>query len=411
MSNELQTNQAAPQSPGREFRTSIIKSQDQYLGMIEDQFLKHRIVFTEYKKTCVLNALTSINEVLKKAGISFSAPDLDQSSLSGILQTVAALNLNAGAEPREVYFQLRNEKQGDKFVKKIEMGIEGNGNDALLRNFGVNVDKVSNPWLVREEDDFEYPSYDGFDMTPPKWTPKGVGKFVRIVYAIRLKDGSAEYLIQEREDVKANLMAHISNNLMNVTFGICAKRFGATAEQLAQIDAKKKAITDLAKSLSLEDALDCEELSKWISPAWTEPQSREQMIIRKMRNNAVKKYPKDFGSMFASSAYSQMDDTYDGVIKDVTEQTTQELIDTDGEAKTIPETSSAPIKDVTPPLAADPKKSKPAAPITPPKIHPQPTAPDIDTDNESEADRTVERDLENYIAGPGGFDDLEEPNF
>ncbi|MEI7808694.1 MAG: hypothetical protein WCJ07_09450, partial [Verrucomicrobiota bacterium] len=56
---------------------------------------------------------------------------------------------------------------------------------------------------------------------------------------------------QEREDVKANLMAHISNNLMNVTFGIAKKRYDATPEQQAQIDAKKKAIEDFDAALPI----------------------------------------------------------------------------------------------------------------------------------------------------------------
>ena len=44
--------------------------------------------------------------------------------------------------------------------------------------------------------------------------------------------------------------------------------------------------------MSLDDILDSQEYQSYISPAWKSPQSRESMIVRKMRNNIVKKIPK-----------------------------------------------------------------------------------------------------------------------
>ena len=43
------------------------------------------------------------------------------------------------------------------------------------------------------------------------------------------------------------------------------------------------------KTMSLDDILDSQEYQSYISPAWKSPQSRESMIVRKMRNNIVKK--------------------------------------------------------------------------------------------------------------------------
>lgn len=40
-----------------------------------------------------------------------------------------------------------------------------------------------------------------------------------------------------------------------------------------------------------------------ISPAWKSPQSREEMIIRKMKNNCTKKYPKDFKNSYVAATY------------------------------------------------------------------------------------------------------------
>jgi hypothetical protein len=191
------------------------------------------------------------------------------------------------------------------------MGIEGDGFDSLVSRFGRDVKKVYPHWLVREDDDFKYPRYAGIGVTPPEWQPKGTGKVVRVVYPIQSTDGSVEYYISERADVKKNLIAHISNNMMNETFGVCADRYKATEEQKVQIAEKKREVLNKAKELDLDALLDSTEFDKFISPAWKEEQSRESMIIRKMRNNIVKKVPKDFGSSFVDEIYNEnSDETY-----------------------------------------------------------------------------------------------------
>lgn len=310
-----------------DFKTGLVKAQDTYLKMIDDQFSSHGMHMSDYQKTCAMNAIYAIQSVLDKTGGKFSDSDFDQTSLTGILKTVAALELNASATPREVYFSIRKEKRGDLWIKKLEMGIEGDGNDALLRRFGVDVKKVGRPWLVREGDDFTFPTHNGFEVTPPVWIESGNGPIVRVVYPVLLSDGSAEFLIQEREDVRANLLAHLSNNLMNETFGIAKSRYDANVEQKKQIDAKKKELLTVAKGLTMEGILDNEALQEFISPAWTEPQSREQMIIRKMRNNAVKKYPKDFGSSFVSESYNGMDESFRDAQSEIDANANKELKD------------------------------------------------------------------------------------
>lgn len=109
----------------------------------------------------------------------------------------------------------------ENITKEIELGIEGDGNDAILRQFGVNVKKVHPVWKVREGDIFSYPKHRGLETVPPEWEEVGQSlKVVRVVYPVEMNDGSVEYLIAERESVKTNLFAHIRNNLMNETFGL-----------------------------------------------------------------------------------------------------------------------------------------------------------------------------------------------
>lgn len=290
------------------FITAASNAEKSIVTSIIDQLENRNIRLDEYSKECAINAVSAINNMLYTAGLNWNSPNLDPSNYQDVIKKVAVQKLNAAASNREVYFQFRSVKIGNDWKKMIEVGIEGDGNDAILRNFGVDVEKVYPYWAVREGDIFQYPSFDGLNVTPPKWTPKGGGKVVRVVYPIKLKSGVVDYRIAEREDVVRNLHAHIMNNMMNETFGICADRFKATAEQKTQIEAKKSELKAKIKDLPLDELLDFPDIQPWISPSWSEPHSREAMILRKMRNNAIKKFPKDFGSAYALDAYNQLTD-------------------------------------------------------------------------------------------------------
>lgn len=343
----------------KQYTTALAKVNETYLPLITHQIEGNGIKFDEYAKNCVLHAISAINATLDKAGVAWDNPQLDQSNMTSVLLQVASLQLNASAQPREVYFQIRNVKVGDnKWKKQIEMGIEGDGNDAILARFGRGVKEVKPFWVVRSGDRFEYPKFKGLEMEPPVWEPTGQGDIVRVVYPVIMTDNTVHFYIAERADVARNLAAHVSNNLMNETFGICADRYKATAEQKKKIDAKKAEIMAKVKEKGL-DALDDPELQDYISPAWTEPQSRETMILRKMRNNIVKKIPKDFGSAFINMAYeTATDDAYHDAQAEVEENQgsgpvididpdTGEVLDGATEPDALPEPEPAAAEQTT----------------------------------------------------------------
>lgn len=293
----------------KQFSTVLANASDAYLPLIERQLEGHSIKFNEYSKRCVLNAIAAINQCITNAGISWNDKSLDQSNLTQVLLNVASLELNPSAEPAECYFQIRNVKRKveggkDEYKKVIEFNIQGDGYDAILARFGRGVKKVYPFWVVRENDYFEYPQYDGLQCTPPKWSPTGGGNVVRIVYPVLFDDNTIQFYIGEKEEVKKNLLAHINNNLMNETFGIAESRYKATPDQLAKINKKKDDLKRKAKTIGF-GALDDEELAPYISPSWKEDFSRESMIIRKMRNNVVRKIPKDFGNSAIMESYSE----------------------------------------------------------------------------------------------------------
>ena len=292
----------------KEFTTALSQWSNEVTGLVRRDYESVGVTFDEYSRTCAMNAMTSIFHLVQQTDKA-SLNQMDTSNLREVVAQAASLKLNANAVPRECYFQLRNKKIGDKYVKVVEMGVEGNGNDAMLRNFGVEVKTVYPCWLVKEGDEFTYPKRKGMKMEPPEWEEKGLSnKVVRVVYPILLNDGTEQYLIAERDGVKVNLFAHIKNNLLNETFGLAESSYKATPKQKEQIKAKKEEVfAELRKCETVDEMLACEVARPYMSPAWLD--TPESMIIRKMRNNAIKNFPKDMNSI-ANRSMLELDDTY-----------------------------------------------------------------------------------------------------
>ena len=322
------------------FKSQLAKINDTYMPQIESQLRGNGINMTEYQRTVTINAISAINELLSKEGLNIG--EIDQSNVTQTLMNVAALQLNAMATPREVYFITRNQPRGKgksaPKAKVIEMGIEGDGNDAILSRFGRNVKTVHRHWEVREDDDFTYPGYSGIEVTPPTWGPKGTGKVVRVVYPIEYNDGQVEYFIAEREDVKANLIAHIINNSMYNGMGITNDTYNATFDEKKKIAAKKDEMKKRISDLTLDKILEDPEINEFglISPAWKDPQSQETMLIRKMRNRIVKKIPKDFSNAYVQSIAESTEDDFNErqylrkeaeIIEEVEQNANQEVLD------------------------------------------------------------------------------------
>ena len=169
--------------------------------LVTRDFEQNGVQYDEYSKQCAMNAMSAIYQLVQNTDKT-DMNNLNTSNLREVVAQCASLKLNANAMPREVFFQLRSKQVGGQWVKMVEMGVEGDGNDALLRQFGNNVDTVYPVWLVKEGDDFTYPRRRGIEIEPAEWTPKGLSdKTVRVVYPVKLKDGTIEYLIAEREPV------------------------------------------------------------------------------------------------------------------------------------------------------------------------------------------------------------------
>lgn len=308
------------------YTTSLSNWTNTFTGLVQRDFAECGVRYDDYSKECGMNAMVGIYNLIKDNGADPSSVDPD--SIRAAVGQAAGLKLNANAYPSECYFQIRKKKVGNAWVQQVEMNLQGSGNDALLRQFGSGVEEVYPVWIVKQGDDFVYPRYVGIETTAPEWTPKGKSdKIDKIVYPVQVR-GKIQYLIAERESCRVNLFAHIRNNLMNETFGICENRYKASPEQKKQIQAMKEAIYDaLRQCETVDDMLACPEARPYISAAWLE--STESMIERKLRNNAIRKFPKNYDAM-AKRSYIQTDEVYRSSIEEIEEN--QNSIDFEVEA-------------------------------------------------------------------------------
>lgn len=302
---EKKKNELTTQS--NSFKTALVKTSETYTTMLATSFQEMALEFTPYKKVCALNAVFKMDELLRAEGLEWKS--INQANVTQILEQITLLDINVSASPREGYVILRKDKQQDgAYICKFEFGIEGNGNDALLRKYGVDIKDVKGPFVVREGDEFTYPYFDGEKMNPPTWKPNSYyKKAIKVFYIVTKTDGSKEYLISEREEVVKNLQAHISNNLMwvpeNLKNPILDKIANMSLEQILEDKTIRK--------VTYKDSYGKDKTTTVISSAWGAAHSSEEMIIRKMKNNATKKYPKDFSSSFIGKAYEDTFEDYD----------------------------------------------------------------------------------------------------
>lgn len=184
----------------------------------------------------------------------------------------------------QVFVDVRDEwKDKVKTGKKtLAATVQGTGLENMVRRFGVGVKSLHGPYIVHDGDEFAMPCFDGTKMTPPVLKPKldsDSKKALMVYYLIEKNDGTTEMASASRETVARNLGAAILNaSLKN-------KEKVDRDALMAKIDGK-----------SLDELLADNYLASFISPAYRSPSSREQMIVTKMRKNALLHYTRDLGA-------------------------------------------------------------------------------------------------------------------
>ena len=275
---------------------------------IEQTLKESGCELTPYGKKCAINVIAGVIAFLKEQGKDVKDVNITLLRLS--IQNVALTELNYAAIPAEIYFDLR----GDVLTVKPQ----GAGNEKLTRTYGVDVSSISMPWLIREGDDFTLPSYDGETCVPPKWTRKSLDKkVIAVCYMVKKTDGSTEWLISGREEVAGNLIAQIRQNALykfNKKDKDGKTIFSKYGKPLVDTEARDK-FYDSLNDRKLDDLLSDPNLKEFINPTYTSGGSKESMIIRKMKNNALKLYPKEYDNSLQKEAVASMFEEDDKSIK------------------------------------------------------------------------------------------------
>ena len=282
---------------------ALYTNQKAFIQELESIAVSSGVGYTEYGKKCMVNAYAALLSVCNQQQIQLK--DFDGALLRTAFQNIGYTELNFAAN--ECYFDIRKVYEGEgqnKTLKgySIKANPQGVGNEKLTRKYGVGVKKLHTCWLIREKDKFILPSYNGLKRTDPIWERDIANlnnKVVMVVYPIELKDSEfVEYLIATRESVKSNLVAHIRQNMLYKIFG------KQRDDKYAELDAD-------AEKMTLDEMLSSDKWRDWINPNWLSSSSRESMIIRKMQNNALNKYPKEYDSNAIKEAVQSMNEDFD----------------------------------------------------------------------------------------------------
>jgi len=302
---------------------------------IKSDYGKINLAPDEYSLQCGQDAITALVDAVE------GSKDIDNALLSDpafrenlrtIVRNCAALKLSPAHN--EVYFTPRNVQIGGKWTKRFEMGVQSDGFETLVRNFGDNVKEIGVAWEVKETDDFTFPVYNGSEVTPPVWQKKmGGKKCMIVVYPVTMKNRTVVYSIVERDDVMSSLFAHVKSNLLNTTFGLAESKYKASKEVQEQIEEKKREILDgLKKCQTIDEMVDYEPARKYMSPAWID--STESMIIRKMKNKALKRFKLNFNTM-QNTAFNETDEVYKAAHMEIEQNENQADFFIEGEVKEL----------------------------------------------------------------------------
>lgn len=292
---------AGNQQQGGNALTGIASAQLRIMAEIESSVGPSGIVLTQTGKACAYTAIGAVGGFLSSRGLSWR--DIDMTALKTSVQRVALLELNIAGQPPELFVDYHAGYGGKPAT--VVLTIQSVGYERIVQRWADNIAPggLGTAWTVREGDGFELPSYGPEGLIPPTWKPKLGGqskKCLCVVYPVKRKDGTMSYAIAEREAVKANLLAHMHNS---------ARRNPAFNWEKVQAD---------TRDMGIDEILDSPDYAQFISPAWRDLSSREAMLIRKMKNNALRQIPLMFGSSLQSAAAEELNEDLDYVSRNET---------------------------------------------------------------------------------------------
>lgn len=275
---------------------TLAKAQTDFMTNVLGELKRMQCIYSDYGKVCGFNILGEINHLLKKESLDLYSDEVDQDSIVAAVQFAMMSELNTAN--KEVFVSIRKEgrvldKHWDedkkayvgkkKYFKLIECKPQYKGQAKLIAKYGVNIKKVYPMWIVRANDKFTFPTHNGIKKVDPVWEQVDMtSPVIRVVVPIEFKVDKGEerdiqYFIADRDSVATNIKAQINQSLMG--------------------ENNRDKILTLIKDMTLEQLLDCKEVSGYINSTYTGI-SKEEMFITKLFLNATKRVNIDYGNAF-----------------------------------------------------------------------------------------------------------------
>lgn len=300
-------------SKGQKFQVEIMQELEKSMNVVD-------VSFTDYGRKCVVNAIGQL--ILTCQNQSIKLEDINSILLKQQLQSVGLTELNCAGQPSEAYFDMRKTwvkvvnketgKEESRLVYNVTIKPQGAGNEKLVRKYGVGLKKgtgLHQAILIHEGDVVTMPQYEGAVITPLKVETKFENinnKVIGVAYVIEKEDGSEDYLIATREGIKPNIIAQIRQNALYKFKVEKTNSKGATYEAVDE-DARDRFYTKLdadAEKMNVDELITA--YKDYVNPTYTSGGSKESMILRKMKNNALKYYPKEYDNSYIKNAVENM---------------------------------------------------------------------------------------------------------
>lgn len=322
-------------SKGQKFQAELINELDNSMSLMG-------VEFTDYGKKCVINAIGAL--ILHCQSNGMVLEQVNSILLKQQLQNVGLTQLNMAGMPSEAYFDLRKTKntikvksvdkktgvitEEEKEVYNIAIKPQGAGNEKLVRTYGVGLKKdgtgLSKAIVIHEGDEIEMPQYEGSVATPLRIRQKFENlskKVVGVAYVVFKDDGTEDYLIATRDGIKPNIIAQIRQNTL---YSFKQKDNQWKTDEKARDEFYAKLDAD-AEKMSVDELLVA--YKNYVNPTYTSGGSKEAMILRKMQNNALKYYPKEYDNSFIKGAVEDMFEEQDESVLEKPKVLKEEAVD------------------------------------------------------------------------------------
>ena len=298
-----------------------LATQNFFVGQIKKMFATQSVPLSDYQIKIGNNAVAKMIQMAQQNNKDVTAYPQAQTLFTlqniisnewDVLQGEGVIVFQNNAKMVEVKDSKGNPllKDGKVVMKKewhqyFDLRPSAKGHIKTVRMYAAGTNKI-NPialsYVVYAGDDFTDIEYVGIEIKPPMFKPKRLSnKVTHVVYALNMSDGTIQYVVGHREQVKPALIAQAKNN-------------GAPDKDLDRMNALQTVDEILAEYENKTFTKKRYEEKKWVdyevpyfNDTWIAGYNREQMLETKLRGViANRMIEKEFNNEFQKKAFEHV---------------------------------------------------------------------------------------------------------